>query len=90
MAEQPNQEKTEQIAAALEAGRKIEAIKLYRDATGKDLKAAKKFIDALTQQLIERDPVRYSNLTAQSRATGCASVWIVGIGLTAMLLYSLS
>ena len=34
------------VADALQRGKKIEAIKLYREATGTDLKEAKDFIEA--------------------------------------------
>src|SRR5689334_18576172 len=40
-----------QIAVALSAGRKIEAIKLYRDATGKGLVEAKKAVEAMETNL---------------------------------------
>jgi len=36
-----------EIIAALESGKKIEAIKLYRNATGSDLADAKFFIETL-------------------------------------------
>jgi len=35
------------VAAALRAGNKIEAIKLYRQATGADLKASKDAVEAM-------------------------------------------
>lgn len=40
-------EKRQEIIAALQSGRKILAIKLYRDATGKGLADAKDFIEQL-------------------------------------------
>ena len=46
----------QQILNALIAGRKIEAIKLYREATGKGLKDAKDFIDRLVEEVAERQP----------------------------------
>jgi ribosomal protein L7/L12 len=42
-----------QIAAALRDGHKIEAIKIYRDAYGTDLKDAKDAIEALQAQLAQ-------------------------------------
>jgi ribosomal protein L7/L12 len=39
-----------EIAASLSAGRKIEAIKLYREAYGTDLKDAKDAVDTLQAQ----------------------------------------
>ena len=49
------------ILNALVAGRKIEAIKLYRAATGKGLKEAKDFIDLLAEEMAERDPELLKN-----------------------------
>jgi len=40
-----------EIIAALQNGRKLEAIKLYREATGSDLMEAKTFIESLQQTL---------------------------------------
>ncbi len=51
----------QQILNALVAGRKIEAIKLYRAATGKGLKEAKDFIDLLAKEMGERDPELLNN-----------------------------
>ncbi len=51
----------QQILNALVAGRKIEAIKLYRAATGKGLKEAKDFIDLLVEKMGERDPELLKN-----------------------------
>ena len=51
----------QQILNALVAGRKIEAIKLYRAATGKGLKEAKDFIDLLAKEMGERDPELLKN-----------------------------
>ena len=36
------------VLDAVRAGQKIEAIRLYRQATGVDLKTAKEFVDSLT------------------------------------------
>lgn len=51
-------EKRDQINEAIFAGRKIEAIKLYRDATGEGLKESKDFIETLTDSLREKYPDR--------------------------------
>ncbi len=51
----------QQILNAIIAGRKIEAIKLYRAATGKGLKEAKDFIDLLVEEMAERDPELLKN-----------------------------
>ena len=83
----PTPEQVQEIADALAARRKIEAIKIYRAATGKGLKEAKDFIDALVPQLVEQDPEKYKALSAPKSA-GCASVLVVcfGLGIAATVL----
>ena len=73
----------EQIKEAIFAGRKIEAIKLYREATGLGLKEAKEFIDKLQKALQKDSPEKF---TAQS-ASGCASSFIC---LAAMIFWALA
>ncbi len=75
---EPTPQEIEQIESALAGGRKIEAIKLYRAATGCDLKDSKDAIDALIPQLREKDPARYAKL---SQGAGCASLLLVCFGL---------
>ena len=82
MADQPTQQQIEEITRALAAGRKIEAIKIYREATGRDLKAAKEFIDALIPELKEQDPEEYANLSA-AQGKGCASALLFCAALAA-------
>ncbi len=79
MTGEPTQEHIEAIGSALAAGRKIEAIKIYREASGKGLKEAKEFIDALIPKLTEQNPEKYAKLSAQG--TGCASVILLWAGL---------
>lgn len=79
MAEQPSQEQINSIADALAAGRKLDAIKIYREATGKGLKDAKDFIDALVPRLKEQDPQKYANLSAQG--AGCSSAILVCLAI---------
>lgn len=83
MDNQPTREQIESIAHALAAGRTIEAIKIYRDATGKGLKDSKDFIDALIPKLKEQDPVKYAGLSRQG--AGCASVVLLCVGLVWIL-----
>jgi hypothetical protein len=68
---EPDQQMIEEITQALASGQKIQAIKLYREATGKGLKEAKEFIDQLIPALVEKDPERFSKLN--SGASGCGS-----------------
>ncbi|GAB5441173.1 MAG: hypothetical protein Fues2KO_15220 [Fuerstiella sp.] len=57
------------ITAALEAGRRIEAVRIYREQRGGDLTEAVEFVDRLVPQLIELDPDRYGHLNRKNR--GC-------------------
>lgn len=75
----PDQSLIDRVTDALSQGRKIEAIKLYRDATGKDLRDSKQFIDALIPQLIDKDPERFQHLTQRS---GCAAAMLLSATLT--------
>jgi len=85
MADKLSNEQIEQITAALGGGRKIDAIKIYREATGKGLKEANDFIDALIPKLKERDPEKYSHLG--TRGAGCGSAILLGIGLASVLVW---
>jgi ribosomal protein L7/L12 len=88
MAEQLSKEQVEAVANALASGRKIEAIKIYREATGLGLKEAKDFIDVLTPKLIEQDPEKYNALKS-TQGVGCASIVIAVLcfgALTNMLI----
>jgi ribosomal protein L7/L12 len=80
MADGLTQEQVAQIESTLAAGRKIEAIKIYRKATGKGLKEAKDFVEVLIAKLIEQDPQRYAILS-KARGAGCASVVSARAGL---------
>ncbi len=82
MQDQPTQEQTEAIANALIGGRRLEAIKIYRTATGKGLGDAKDFIDALIPKLVEQDPEKYKALV-RAQGAGCASALIACTGLGA-------
>lgn len=62
-----------QIEAALAAGWRLEAIKVYREATGETLHEAKAFIDAMIPALVQRDPNRYGKLTRPDADSGIPS-----------------
>ena len=79
MIEGVNDEQSAIIHTALIEGRKIAAIKTYREATGNDLKTSKEAVEAL----VATDPQTYAK-TAQGGA-GCASLIVLGFGLTAAL-----
>ena len=78
MADQITTEQVEAIADALAANRKIEAIKIYRQATGKGLREAKDFIEALIPKLKEQDAERFAHLALPG--SGCASAVFLCLG----------
>ncbi|QDU55207.1 ribosomal protein L7/L12 [Aeoliella mucimassa] len=76
-------ETRDQITECLFAGRKIEAIKLYRDATGTGLKEAKDFVDTLSASLREEYPEKMP-----AEGSGCGAAVLVCAGLATASLYS--
>ena len=88
MTDVPTKEQIDQIGNALAAGNKIEAIKLYREATGKGLKESKDFVDALVTKLAAQDPRKYANVAAQGKGCGAALILISAVilaGVAALL-----
>ena len=79
--------KIEQIKRALFAGRKIEAIKIYREQTNSGLSDAKTAIEKLEAELRASSPEKF---TAPVKV-GCVGVVlaIVLLGVAAGLLFSL-
>ncbi len=65
-----------QISDALLANRKIEAIKIYREATGSGLMEGKEFIEKLEDDLREEYPDKFPE-----RGKGCAAVFLIGLVL---------
>jgi hypothetical protein len=64
-------EQWQRIEAALFAGRKIEAIKLYRDFTGSDLRDAKENVETYEAKLRAEFPDRFT--AAPPIKIGCSS-----------------
>jgi hypothetical protein len=62
-------EVAQKIADCLYAGRRIEAIKLYREHTDRGLKESKDFVMALEAELRAREPGKF---TAPPAGSGCA------------------
>jgi hypothetical protein len=76
----PTTEQWQQIQAELFAGRKIQAIKLYREATGVGLKEAKEAMEAYAQELHQQAPERFAKGPARS---GCAGMILLILLLSA-------
>ena len=71
------------IRTAIFAGRKIEATKLYRDATSSGLKEAKEFIEDLTDRLYEEDPEKFTSVPGK----GCAGVLLATLMICAAVVW---
>lgn len=74
-----------QIKQALFDGRKIEAIKLHREATGSDLFDAKTAIESLEAELRASEPTRFLAPPARAGCLGviAAGFLLLGLGLLA-------
>jgi ribosomal protein L7/L12 len=79
-------EDVQQIMDAVFAGRKILAIKFYRQATKSSLLDAKNFIEALQVRLWQESPERFS---APPDKAGCARASAVLVSV-AVAIYALS
>lgn len=73
----------EQIQADLFAGRKIQAIKVYRTATGVGLAESLAFINAVEERLRQESPERFA--TPQLKAGGCLIMAVCSIAVLAAL-----
>ena len=68
---QLTEQQRQAINADIFGGRKIEAIKLYREATGVGLKEAKDAVDGMEKDLRQREPNKFAKPAGKS---GCISV----------------
>ena len=82
----------DQVNEALFRGRKIDAIRLYRQATGADLKQSKDFVQALEARLRAQMPERFiapPTYVIQVGAAGClvlALVMFLAVGCVLLIL----
>ena len=79
-------EQRQAFAEALYAGRKIEAIKQLREASGLGLKESKDILDKLEAELRTVHPERF---TAKSSKGSCAVALMIIVVMTGVLIYSL-
>ena len=70
----------QRVEAALYAGRKIEAIKEYRAATGMHLKESKDAIEAYEAELREKFPEKFTAAAAGSGAAKGCSIALLFLG----------
>jgi len=71
-------DRMDEITAAIYAGRKIEAIKIYRAETNEGLKEAKEFVEVLTARLRQENPEQF----VRAQSGGCAGV-LLAVGVVA-------
>jgi Ribosomal protein L7/L12 C-terminal domain len=64
----------DQISGALYAGKKIAAIKMYREATGAGLVEAKETVELIERALRESQPEKFTALPSNR---GCLAIVIV-------------
>lgn len=79
-------EQWEAVEECLYAGRKIEAIKLFREATGADLKKCKELLDGHEEELREQFPDRFK--TAAN--SGCGTAVLIGLIVTGLAVTSMA
>jgi hypothetical protein len=88
----------DEIREHLFAGSKIAAIKVYREATGADLKTSKEFIEALEERMRDEFPEHFKTGRLSIKADrpgGClgllllAAGGLAGVGLLAFAMGSL-
>ena len=75
MADEFNPERLTAISNAIYAGNKIEAIKLYRMATGKDMKDSKDAVEKLAVELEARNPAMFAKQRRQSGSLATLVFW---------------
>ena len=79
MSEDFSPEQRKQMLNALLKGRKIEAIKLYREVTGGSLKDSKEYIEKITADLKAKHPEQFKN--AQVGCGTAAALVVIGAPL---------
>jgi hypothetical protein len=63
------------ISNAIYSGHKIEAIKIYRTATGKDLKDSKDAVEKLAAELKARNPAMFARRRSQNGSLATLAFW---------------
>ncbi len=75
MADELTPEQLTAVSNAIYLGNKIEAIKLYRTATGKDLKDSKDAVEKLAADLEARNPAMFVRRRSQSGSLATLVFW---------------
>mgnify|MGYP001602022755 CR=1 FL=1 len=72
------------LGNALYAGNKIEAIKLYRTVTGKDLKDSKDAVEKLAAELEAKNPAMFARRRSHG---GSLATWVFWATIAAVVVY---
>ncbi|MBI5386621.1 MAG: ribosomal protein L7/L12 [Verrucomicrobia bacterium] len=83
---QLTEQQQQEIEAAILGGKKIEAIKLYREASGTGLKEAKDWVEELERQLRFKQPEKSSALPKKAGCFGMVMAVVFALGATAFVL----
>ena len=86
MAEGLSEGDREQVETQIFAGRKIQAIKAYRAATGAGLKDAKEAVEALERELRSSTPEKFA---AETSGSGCMSSLLLLLVLPALTILAM-
>jgi len=77
---------SDEVLAAVDGGRKIEAIKRLREETGLDLKDAKQAIDALARER-RGEPGATANMPEEGGARGALKLVVLIVAVLAVYFY---
>ena len=70
-------EKTmQQILDCIYAHQKIDAVKIYQEATGEDLLECKLFVEQLTARLVEEFPDQFEAIPKRSHEGASIATWL--------------
>ena len=84
MADELTSEQLTTVSNAIYSGNKIEAIKLYRIATGRDLKDSKDSVEKLAAELEARNPAMFAR---QRRQGGFLATLVFWGAVAAVIVY---
>lgn len=76
-----SEETLQRVKTAIYGRRKIEAIKILREATNLELKEAKDWVDSLTTELQAKEPEKFS-----AKKGGCTTA-VFALGLLALVVW---
>jgi len=85
----PEHERKQEFLDALASGQKIQAIKIYREMTGCDLRDAKDATEQIAADLAEKYPEQFARATGSGCGTAAAMLAFLG-GLAALVVIAVT